>query len=389
MSGGQGTLREDVRADGRAELSEPEIVFEIRGEAGLITLRRPKALNALTLPMLEAMHRQLRAWAGDPRVSRVVLRGSGGRAFCAGGDIRQIHALGKAGRRAELTAFWRGEYWLDAAVKSFPKPYISLIEGIVMGGGVGISLHGDVRVAAESYSFAMPETGIGFFPDVGTTYALPRLPGCTGRYLALTGARIGAGDALAVGLATHAARAADFETLIDRLAGGGAIDRAFDGLDVPEMETGPLVAERALIDACFSAETVAEVLARLDAAARDGSAFAEATAATMRGRSPTSLTIALALMRRGGTLGFAEAMLAEYRLAEWLMSGHDFYEGVRAVIIDKDNRPAWRPATLDAVDGAAIEAAFAPADATEPRFDGSQGPPDEAPAAAGRPGDRS
>ncbi|MRI55792.1 enoyl-CoA hydratase/isomerase family protein [Methylobacterium sp. DB1607] len=385
MSGGPGIVREDVRA----ELAEPEIVFEIRGEAGLITLTRPRALNALTLPMVEAMHRQLRAWAADARISRVVVRGSGGRAFCAGGDIRRIHALGRAGRHADVMAFWRGEYWLDATVKTYPKPYIALIEGIVMGGGVGISLHGDVRVAAESYSFAMPETGIGFFPDVGATYALPRLPGCTGRYLALTGARIGAGDALAVGLATHAARAADFETIIDRLAAGGAIADAFDGLPAPGTQTGPLVAERALIDACFSADTVAEVLARLDAAAREGSAFAGTSAATIRSRSPTSLTIAQALMRRGGDLGFAEAMLAEYRLAERVMRGQDFYEGVRAVIIDKDNRPAWHPASLDEVDGAEIESAFAPPDDADPRFDGSQGPCGAMPVAEASPGDRS
>ncbi|MEH3116461.1 MAG: enoyl-CoA hydratase/isomerase family protein [Methylorubrum populi] len=354
--------------------AEPEIAFETRGAAGLITLRRPKALNALTLPMVEAMHRQLRAWAADARVTRVVVRGSGGRAFCAGGDIRRIHALGRAGRHADVMAFWREEYWLDAAVKAYPKPYIALIEGIVMGGGVGISLHGDVRVAAESYSFAMPETGIGFFPDVGTTYALPRLPGCTGRYLALTGARIGAGDARAVGLVTHAARAADFETIIDRLAAGADIAAALDRLDVPALETGPLVAERALIDACFSADGVAEVLVRLDAAAREGSAFAGDTAATIRTRSPTSLTVAHALMRRGGGMSFAQALLAEYRLCERAMRGHDFYEGVRAVIVDKDNRPAWRPATLEAVDAAAIEAAFGPSEGPEPRFDGSQGP---------------
>ncbi|BAU93210.1 enoyl-CoA hydratase/isomerase [Methylorubrum populi] len=377
-------MREDVRADA----AEPEIVFETRGEAGLITLMRPRALNALTLPMVEAMHRQLRAWAADARISRVVVRGSGGRAFCAGGDIRRIHALGRAGRHADVMAFWRSEYWLDATVKTYPKPYIALIEGIVMGGGVGISLHGDVRVAAESYSFAMPETGIGFFPDVGATYALPRLPGCTGRYLALTGARIGAGDALAVGLATHAARAADFETIIDRLAAGGAIADALDGLDAPGMETGPLVAERALIDACFSADTVEEVLARLDAAAREGSTFAEASAATIRTRSPTSLIIAQALMRRGGDLDFAEAILAEYRLAERVMRGHDFYEGVRAVIIDKDNRPDWRPASLEEVDGAEIEAAFGPPEEADPRFDGSQGPCGPMPAAGADPGDR-
>lgn len=370
MADGQAAEREEPQG----ESAESEIGFEIRGQAGVITLRRPRALNALTLPMVRAMHARLRAWAADARVTRVVVRGSGGRAFCAGGDIRQIYALGKAGRDAEVMAFWRGEYWLDAAVKTFPKPYIALIEGIVMGGGVGISLHGDVRVAAESYSFAMPETGIGFFPDVGTTYALPRLPGCIGRYLALTGSRIGAGDALAAGLATHTARATDFETIIDRLAEGADIARALEGLDAPRPETGPLVAERALIDACFAGGSVAEVLARLDAAAREGSAFAQNAAATMRGRSPTSLVIAHALMRRGGDLSFAQAMLAEYRLAERLMGEHDFYEGVRAVIVDKDNAPRWRPDSLEGVDAGAIEAVLASLDGAESLFDGSQGP---------------
>lgn len=373
-------------ADGGADAAGPEITFETRGAAGLITLRRPKALNALTLPMVEAMHRQLRVWAADARITRVVVRGSGGRAFCAGGDIRQIHALGRAGRHADVMAFWRAEYLLDATVKAYPKPYIALIEGIVMGGGVGISLHGDVRVAAENYSFAMPETGIGFFPDVGATYALPRLPGCTGRYLALTGARIGAGDALAVGLATHAARAEDFAGIVERLAGGGDVAAALEGLDASAPETGPLVAERERIDACFCADSVAEVLSRLDAAAREGSAFAQATAATLRTRSPTSLTIAHAQMVHGAEMSFAEALRVEYRLCERAMRGHDFYEGVRAVIVDKDNRPAWQPATLDAVDRAAIEAAFAtPAGRAEPRFDGSEGPRERAPTEGVRP----
>ena len=357
-----------------ADAAGPEIMFERRGEAGLVTLARPKALNALTLPMVEAMHRQLRAWADDPAVTRVVVRGSGGRAFCAGGDIRRIHALGTAGRLSEVMAFWRAEYRLDACVKTYPKPYVALIEGIVMGGGVGISLHGDVRVAAESTSFAMPETGIGFFPDVGTTYALPRLPGRTGAYLALTGDRIGAGDALAVGLATHAARAADFDAILARLAEGADIAGTLADHRAPAPETGPLVAERSLIDACFSADSVAGVLDRLDAAATEGSDFAEKTAATIRTRSPTSLTIAHAQMRRGARMDFPEAMRAEYRLSERVMRGRDFYEGVRAVIIDKDNRPAWSPATLAEVDAAAIEAAFEPLDGPELRFDGTEGP---------------
>ena len=357
-----------------ADAGEPEITVERRGAAGIVTLARPKALNALTLPMVEAMHRQLRAWAEDPAVTRVAVRGSGGRAFCAGGDIRRIHALGQAGRLPEVMAFWQAEYLLDAYVKTYPKPYLALIEGIVMGGGVGISLHGDVRVAAESTSFAMPETGIGFFPDVGATYALPRLPGRTGRYLALTGGRIGAGDALAVGLATHSVRAEDFEAVLDALAQGGDIAEALSRFDAPAPETGPLVAERATIDACFSADTVAEILERLDAAAEGGSDFAKRTAATLRTRSPTSLTIAMMQMQRGPSLSFPEAMRAEYRLCERVMRGPDFYEGVRAVIVDKDNRPAWNPATLEAVDAAAIAAAFVEEGADTPRFDGSEGP---------------
>ena len=357
-----------------ADAAEPEITFERRGAVGIATLVRTKALNALTLPMVTALHRQLRAWADDPAVTCVAVRGSGGRAFCAGGDIRRIHALGQAGRLAEVMEFWREEYLLDAFVKTFPKPYVALIEGIVMGGGVGISLHGDVRVAAESYSFAMPETGIGFFPDIGATYALPRLPGRTGAYLALTGSRIGAGDALQVGLATHAVRAADFEAVLDGFARGGDIAATLADFAAAPPDSGPLVAERKTIDACFCADTVTAILERLDAAARDGSDFAARTAATIRSRSPTSLTIALAQMRRGPSLSFAQAMRAEFRLCARVMRGRDFYEGVRAVIVDKDNRPAWQPATLEAVDAAAIEAAFVDADDATPRFDGSEGP---------------
>jgi enoyl-CoA hydratase len=228
-----------------------------------------------------------------------------------------------------------------------------------------------VRVAAETYSFAMPETGIGFFPDIGATYALPRLPGRTGAYLALTGNRIGAGDALQVGLATHSVRAEDFGGLLDALAEGGDIAATLSAFAAPRPETGPLTLERATIDACFSADTVAEILDRLDA---DGSDFAKKTAATIRTRSPTSLTIALAQMQRGPSLSFSEAMRAEYRLCGQVMRGPDFYEGVRAVIVDKDNRPDWRPPTLEAVDIAAIEAAFTDEGADIPRFDGSEGP---------------
>ena len=349
-----------------ADSGEAEILFERRGALGLVTLNRPRALNALTLAMLTAMQAQLDAWAGDAAVTRVVLRGRGGRAFCAGGDIRQIHALATSGDHAGVDAFWRAEYGLDASVKRFAKPVISLIEGLVMGGGNGISVHGSHRVSSETYSFAMPEVGIGLFPDVGMTYVLPRLPGLTGTYLALTGARIGPGDAHAVGLATHHVPAGDFDALVEALADGAAVDAVLADHARPVPEPGVLVAERARIDACFSADTVAQILARLDA---DGSTFAAETAALMRTRSPTSLTLVREQMRRSATLSFPQAMLTEYRMVSALMRGPDFFEGVRAAVIDKDGAPAWNPATLDGVEPGTIAAALAPGPAPEPRFD--------------------
>ena len=190
--------------------AEAEILSEKRGPVGLVTLNRPKALNALTLGMVREMRRVLEAWDADPTVTRIVVKGAGEKAFCAGGDIRRLTELGLAGQTQEALAFWREEYQLNAIIKDYPKPYISLIDGIVMGGGVGLSLHGRYRVAGERYLFAMPEVAIGFFPDVGATYALPRLPGCMGRYIALTGERIKRADGMMLGLATHAVGGAAF-----------------------------------------------------------------------------------------------------------------------------------------------------------------------------------
>ncbi|KQO41159.1 enoyl-CoA hydratase/isomerase family protein [Methylobacterium sp. Leaf85] len=348
---------------------EPEILFERRGHAGLITLNRPKALNALTVSMTTAMYRALWEWERDDTITRVVVRGRGGRAFCAGGDIRQIHDLARRGLDDEVRRFWLAEYHLNAYVQRYTKPYIALIEGIVMGGGVGLSLHGSHRVSSERYTLAMPEVGIGFFPDVGMTHSLPRLAGRAGVYLALTGARIGAGDARALGLATHHAAAENFDAITDELAGGGAIERAFDRHATAFPEVGPITAHGATIEACFSADSVAGILARLDA---DGSPFATETAALMRTRSPHSLCIAHEQMRRGIGMDFAEAMQEEYRLAMRAMHWHDFHEGVRAVLVDKDNRPDWRPAALADVDPAGIAEAFTDLpDGDAPRFDGS------------------
>ncbi|KQT19524.1 3-hydroxyisobutyryl-CoA hydrolase [Methylobacterium sp. Leaf399] len=366
------------RAEQGAERgAEPEILFERRGAAGLVTLNRPKALNALSLAMIAALHAALDAWERDAAVTRVVIRAAGGRAFCAGGDIRRVYDQCRAGQDEAVRAFWSSEYRLNAAVKRYPKPVVSLIEGIVMGGGVGISLHGSHRVASGNYGFAMPEVGIGFFPDVGMTYALPRLPGRAGTYLALTGSRIGIGDALALGLATHHVAPEAIAAVVAALAEGGPVDDVLAAHAAPPPPPGPLAAARGLVDGAFAADSVLAVLAALDRAAAGSSiansTFAAETAALIRTRSPTSVAIAHEQMRRGVGLDVAQALALEYRLALRVTASHDFFEGVRAVLVDKDGAPAWSPATPEAVDPAAIAAFFAPLDGPEPDFGPAMG----------------
>ncbi len=335
-----------------------EVICERRGSAGLITLNRPKALNALTLTMVREMRQALEAWARDPAVTRVIVQGAGEKAFCAGGDIRRLTDLLKAGEKDEALTFWREEYQLNIVIKRYPKPYISLIDGIVMGGGVGISLHGSHRVAGDRYLFAMPEVGIGFFPDVGATYALPRLPGQTGMYLALTGERVKRADAMMLGLATHAVASDGFGALRDALTGGEPVEEALNRASL-EPGPAPLAAEKPVIDSCFAAGSVAAILQRLDEAASQGSEFAARTAAGMRAKSPTSMSLAFEQVRRGVSLDFEDAMKTEYRIVSRIGDGHDFHEGVRAVLIDKDGQPRWQPATLESVDKAVIERHFA------------------------------
>jgi enoyl-CoA hydratase len=341
-----------------------EIICERREEAGVITLNRPRALNALNLTMVREMRRALDAWAQDPGVTRIVVQGAGEKAFCAGGDIRQLTELGQAGRREEALNFWREEYQLNVRIKRYPKPYVSLIDGIVMGGGVGVSLHAPYRVAGERYLFAMPEVSIGFFPDVGATYALPRLSGQTGMYLALTGERLRRADAMLLGLATHAVASSHMEALREALFAGEPVDEALSRVS-SDPGPAPLAEQKAVIDSCFSAESVVAVLERLDEAARNGSDFAARTAETIRTKSPTSLNIAFEQVRRGGALTFEEAMKMEFRIVSRVSQGHDFYEGVRSVLIDKDGQPKWNPASLAAIDKAAIEQNFADLGADE------------------------
>src|SRR5436190_1740962 len=236
-------------------MESADILFERRGAAGIVTLNRPQALNAVTHEMVRALARQLRAWAGDGAVTRVIVRAAGERAFSAGGDIRALYEQGRAGRQQEMLTFWRDEYPLNAFIKKYRKPYVALIDGIAMGGGVGVSVHGSHRVAGDRFSFAMPEVGIGFFPDVGATWFLPRMPGQLGTYCALTGERFGVADAVAGGIATHHISSARFHALLDGLIGTVAVDAVLPGFAEPPGQ-GPIVQRKAAIDRLFAGDIV-------------------------------------------------------------------------------------------------------------------------------------
>lgn len=339
---------------------ENEVLFERRGAIGLITLNRPKALNALTHEMCLDMKAQLDAWAGDTDVNAVVVRGAGERAFCAGGDIRALYESGKGGTPYALE-FYRDEYLLDATIKHFPKPYIALIHGIVMGGGVGVSVHGSYRIAGEAAMFAMPETGIGLFPDVGGSYFLPRCPGQLGMYLALTGARLKTADTLYAGVATHFVPVAKWDELVERLADDAAPQDVLEALG--ELVPGDFLSEhRAAIDRIFGGNSVEEILTTLDAEHTD---WASDTAAILRTKSPTSLKIAFLQIREGAKLSFDDCMRMEFRMVNRIIAGHDFYEGVRATILDKDGAPKWKPSVLKDVSEADVQTYFAPLDSKE------------------------
>jgi len=334
---------------------EPHVLFEKRGAAGLITLNRPKALNALTHGMCLHMTMQLRAWSSDDDVKVVVVQGSGDRAFCAGGDIRSLYESGQNKTPYALN-FYRDEYVLNALIKHYPKPYVALINGIVMGGGVGVSVHGSHRIANETTTFAMPETGIGLFPDVGGSYFLPRMDGQIGMYLALTGARLKTVDTLYSGVATHFVPMKDWPALIADLAAGGGVDHVVNRKS-DDLPSGFLADHRASIDRIFAHNSVEEILTALDA---DHTDWSRDTAKTIRAKSPTATKLAFRQVREGTKLDFDDCMKMEWRMVNRVVAGHDFYEGVRATIIDKDGAPKWTPAALSDVSDTDIDAYFAP-----------------------------
>ena len=344
----------------------PEILFERRGAAGIVILNRPEALNAVTFGMVGALTQQLVEWEGDPAITRVIVTAAGERAFSAGGDLRALFDFGRTRHYQAALAYWRTEYALNALIKRYRKPYVSLIDGIVMGGGVGISIHGSHRVAGDGFAFAMPEVGIGFIPDVGATWFLPRLPGELGLYCALTGDRLGPADALAAGIATHRVASRRFPDLLAGLCGNVPVDALLGAFTEPAGEgrsVGPTGADRSPVyrrqrgghpgrARCAGNRPRANQGADAD--------FARLTAASIRSKSPTSLKITLAQLRRGRELDFAECMRCEFRIVSRLLLGHDLYEGIRSVIIDKDQAPRWQPSRLEAVSVAEVERYFQP-----------------------------
>jgi enoyl-CoA hydratase/carnithine racemase len=329
--------------------ADDTVVTSRDGRIGRILLNRPKALNALDLPMIRAVADILEAWRDDPHVHAVVIQGAGERAFCAGGDIRAMRDGVVSGNRAAVDRFFQDEYALNLAIATYPKPFIALVDGICMGGGIGVSVHGAYRVATEHAMFAMPETAIGFFPDIGATYLLPRLPGALGTFLGLTGHRVTGADAVHAGLATHFVSRARLGELSAALAAKGVAALGSFAEPLPGFS---LAADLEAIDHCFSADTVAGIVARLEAA--EG-AWAQAALQTMRSMSPSSLHWSLRALQRGRDLTLAQALEAEFRMTRTTTSHPDFAEGVRAMVVDKDRHPAWQPARIEAVDPAVIE----------------------------------
>jgi enoyl-CoA hydratase len=331
---------------------EDKVVTSRDGRVGRILLNRPRALNALDLSMIRACAAVLQTWRDDPHVHAVVIEGAGDRAFCAGGDIRALRDGYLAGQLDTVEEFFSEEYALNLTIANYPKPYIALIDGLCMGGGIGLSVHAPYRVATEHAGFAMPETAIGFFPDIGATFLLPRLPGELGTYLGLTGLRVNGSDAVHAGFATHYTPRARLPDLSAALAQDGLAALAAYDETLPPFS---LAGHRAAIDFCFSANSISEIVGRLEATQTE---WAEAARKALRSVSPSALHWTLRALRRGRDLTLKQALDAELALTRTTMAHPDFSEGVRAMVVDKDRNPTWRPTSIEDVDPAVIDALF-------------------------------
>ena len=334
-------------------MSTEEVFFEKKGSLGLITLNRPEALNALTLNMVRLIHPKLKIWEEDNEIKTVAVTAVGDKAFCAGGDIRALYDWGKSNDK-KATGFYYEEYQLNQLIKSYTKPYISFVNGIVMGGGVGISVHGSYRVAGENYSFAMPETGIGLFPDVGGSFFLSRLKNNVGMYLALTGSRIKSSDAIELGIAEYFIQSENFDEIFKQLSEGITPDEVLSSFNSDKINSD-LKNDFEKINELFSGNSLEDIFGRMES---DNSEFSQKNLSLLRSKSPTSLKITFRQIRNGSDLNFEDCMKMEFRMVSKVMDDHDFYEGVRALIIDKDNTPSWKPETVEKISDEGIDEFF-------------------------------
>lgn len=344
-------------------MTTDELIAKKVGRLGHIELNRPKALNALNFEMVQRMHDALGNWENDDSVEAVMVTGVGEKAFCAGGDVKSIYFAGKArdvGRDGTLTAdFFRAEYTLNYRIANYRKPYLAYLDGVTMGGGVGISILGSHRIASQHTVFAMPETGIGFFPDVGGSYFMSQ-QGPIGLLLALTGQSIDYTATLSLGFATHFVPREYRSELMERLASTG-VAGTLESLSQTPPPSDKIENLRSLANACFDCPTLTEVLCRLEQSAASASGLSELANETLekiRQRSPTSLAVTFEQLQRGRGMSLRECLAMEYRMSQACMQGHDFYEGIRAQLIDKDHSPRWSPATLSDLDSHLIARHF-------------------------------
>ncbi|ABM15455.1 MULTISPECIES: enoyl-CoA hydratase/isomerase family protein [Mycolicibacterium] len=334
-----------------------DVLVTVRNGIGRITLNRPKAINSLTHPMVTDIAQALKAWETDDAVTAVIVSGAGDRGLCAGGDVVAIYHDARAGG-SESRRFWHDEYLLNAYIGRYPKPYVAIMNGITMGGGVGISAHGSVRVVTETTKMAMPEVGIGFIPDVGGTFILSRTPGLLGVHAALTGAAFSGADAIAMGFADHFVPQDRLAAFADAIEADG-VDAAVAAF-AQEPPPSALLAQRDWIDHCYAGETVADIVVALRG--HDAEPAIDA-AELIESRSPVAASVTLEAVRRAAKLDTLEDVLRqEFRTSVASLRSHDLVEGIRALLIDKDKNPQWSPASLSTVTPADIEAYFAPAD---------------------------
>lgn len=320
--------------------SSADVQSEVFGNTGVITLNRPRALNALSYSMIQTLYDLLLLWKDDSNVHQVVLRSNSDRAFCAGGDIRSVYeSIGTGSRVSDL--IFRVEYQLNLLILTYPKPYISLIDGICMGGGMGISIHGSHRVVTQRAVMAMPETIIGFFPDVGAGIFLNQCPGEIGTWLGVLGEKISAGDALFTGLATHYVPHDLLDDFVDDLL-ESSIELALERYQKPSPPS-TLTTQQTVIDELFAHDTIEEILAACDAA---GTPESSSWAASLRRRSPTSLKVSLRLLRRAQSMTASDVFAQDFMVSQRFVAHPDFKEGIRALLIDKDNTPRWSPKAL-------------------------------------------